>query len=404
MKEQILNNINLLNKEQQENLLYLFNETNTDFFDENYKNIMESWHEKNREFDIPNTFVSISINGNSNYYSNTNVLSKDTIFDIASMSKIYTEFILFGVIEEYGLSLQTKIKDIVDLYKDLEDLTLMDLISFNNTYKTKIDTRECTNYEDAINALRTAYIEEDKKGYYLYTDLPIMILTDILEEFTGMKYKDLFNKYIIEKYKFKHTYLEVDNDKYLTNNKGYTNDPKANIMGGYYGHCGVKTTADDLSKFLDIVLSSKYLNLYITPSETLDKDGTIKKAKALIGNSNLSVSNDNSLASIYLPSNGFAIQGSVRCHAESCIFEIYHKRFHVVSCIFTDLYTQIDNIHKYEVNNNIKISGNYKLKNGRELITCDVRKVLSYDNYYKELVNMVGKMRIIELYNFINNK
>ena len=157
-------------------------------------------------------------------------------------------------------------------------------------------------------------------------------------------------------------------------------------------------------RFYFVVNECDYLNLFITPGETLDRDGTIKKAKALIGNSNLSVSNDNSLASIYLPSNGFAIQGSVRCHAESCIFEIDHKRFHVVSCIFTDLYTQIDNIHKYEVNNNIKISGNYKLKNGRELITCDVRKVLSYDNYYKELVNMLGKMIIIELYNFINNK
>lgn len=404
MKEEILKNIDLINKEQQKNLLYLFNDKNVDFFKENYNSIMGKWHTEYIDFDVPNTLVSISINGNSNYYSNTNVLLKDTIFDIASMSKIYTEFILFSIIEEYGLSLQTKIKDIVDIYNDLGNLTLMDLISFNNTYKTKIDTRECTNYEDAIKALRTAYIEEDKKGYYLYTDLPIMILTDILEEYTKIKYKDLFEKYIIKKYELQHTYLEIDSNKYLTNNKGYTNDPKANIMGGYYGHCGVKATADDLIKFLNMVLSSNYLYLFTTQSKTLDKDGTIKKSKALIGNSNLSVSDDNSLASIYLPSNGFAIQGSVRCHAESCIFEVDGNRFKVVTCIFTDLYTQIDNIHKYEEKNNIKISQNYKLKNGKELIMCDIRKVLSYDNYYKDLVNMVGKMRIIELYDFLNNK
>ena len=376
------------------------------YFIENYYLTMNNWHNSFNMFNIPSGIVSININGKEIYYPfGNNKYDENTIFDIASMTKIYTEFILFSILDDYELSLDNKISDLVNFYEDIKYLTLMDLISFNNTYLTKIDIRECTNKDDAIKALRTAYINSEKGNYYLYTDLPIMILTDLMENVTKLSYKELFDKYIIKKYNFKNTYLDIDdNPNYVTLNKGYVNDPKANIMGGYYGHGGVKTTSHEFITFMNSVFDSKYKDLFITLTKTLNNDGNKCLNKALIGNFNLSVSDDNSLASKYLPSKGFAIQGSVRCHSETCIFNVNDNEYRVSSSIFLDLYTEYDNILKYEKENNTKISKEYTLDNGKRLIMCDVRSLLSYKATYKKLTNLIGICRVLELYKIINSE
>ena len=406
MKEKILNNLDRINKNRYDDLSILLDEklNINNYFNDKYLSIMNKWKSEYSEFDIPNTIVGISINGNNSIISNSDILNNSTIFDLASMSKVYTEIILFDVIDEYNLSFDTKIKDITKMYNNIKDLTIMDLISFNNTYKTDVDIRKCTNRVDALKALRDVYIIEEKKNYYLYTDLPIMILTDILESVTNMSYKELFDKYIIKKYNLNNTYLEIDSDKYLTINRGKVNDPKANIFGGYYGHCGVKATCSDLMKFLSYVINNKYSYLFTTMSKTIDLNGHIKKTKGLIGNSNISSCDDEGLASVYLPSNGFAIQGSLRCHAEVCKFIIDNKEYVIVTCIFTDLYTQEENIKKYEEKHNVKISDVMTLQDNKIYKMYDIRKILSYDGAYKEIVNLVGILRLLKLNELIINK
>ena len=320
------------------------------FVQNNYLEIMNEWIKKYDMFDIPSGMISIKI-GDDEYYIpvGKKQYDKNTIFDIASMTKFYTECILFDVLDDYNINLDNRIKSISKNYKNIENLTLLDLISFNNTYKTDGDTRTCETKEEALRILRTSHIIEEKSGQYLYTDLPIMILTDILEEFTGLTYKELFDKYIIKKYKLHDTYLNIDNnERYVTNNPTYINDPKANIMGGYYGHAGVKTTSIDFMKFIYNSINSKYKNLYFTPSSTLNEDGSRCIKKAIMGNLNLYVPGESAIPSKYLPKMGFAIQGSVRCHSENMIFNINGKEYQIASSIFLDLYTDLESIKKYE--------------------------------------------------------
>lgn len=400
MENEIIRNLNYINENESKELIDLFNNSCDvkSYFYHGYKLIMDKWINEYNMFKIPSGIVTISINGENTYLPfGENKYDKDTIFDIASMSKLYTEFILFGILDDYNLSLNNKISDLVDFYDDIKDLTIMDLISFNNTYYTKIDIRNCKNKKDAINALRTTYIDEGKKGYYLYTDLPIMILTDILETYTKFDYKELFNKYIIKKYDLNNTFLDIDNSNYVTLNKNLTNDPKANIMGGYYGHCGVKTNSEDYIKFLNNALNSKYSYLLTSKSKTLDSDGNLCIKKGLVGNSNLSVNSDDSLASRFLPSDGFAVQGSVRCHAETCNFKIFDNEYRVSTSIFIDLYTQYDNILEYEKITGKKITKEYYVDDVGKLVMCDIRNILSYKGTFREIINLIGKCRVIEL-------
>lgn len=408
MRNEVLENLNNISENDSKELLELMScdVDVKDYLVDGYNLIMQKWQKENPMFDIPSGVISISINGETQFINvGKNHYDENTIFDIASMTKLYTEFILFDVLDDYKLKLDTKIGDLVDHYEDIKDLTLLDLISFGNTYKTKEDMRTCSNKEDAIKALRTSYILSEKKGEYLYTDIPIMILTDIIETYTGLSYKELFDKYIKNKYNLNDTYLDIDNiERYVTINKNMVNDPKANIMGGYYGHGGVKATSRDFIKFLNIVFSSKYKDLFTQKSNMLNSDGTICDKKAVIGNLNLSKSNDDSLASRFLPSTGFAIQGSVRCHGETAIFTINHKQYVVSMSIFLDLYTQLDNILKYEKETKKILTKEYEVDGKGKLITADVRPLLSYKGAYKELTNLVGVCRAVELYDYLKKE
>ena len=404
----MLENLNNISEKDSKDLLEILSSgiDSKEYLLQGYNQIMHEWKKQYPIFDIPSGVISISINGEDHYINvGENHYDENTIFDIASMTKLYTEFIFFDFLDEYNIKLDTKIGDLVDEYNDIKDLTLLDLISFNNTYRTKIDMRNCTNKEDAINALRTSYILPEKKGEYLYTDIPIMILTDIMETYTGLSYKELFDKYIKNKYNLNDTYLDINNtQRYVTINKNRVNDPKANIMGGYYGHGGVKSTSKDFIRFLNIVFSSKYKDLFTQKSSTLNKDGSICDKKAVVGNLNLSKSNDDSLASRFLPSTGFAIQGSVRCHGETAVYTVDHKQYTVSISIFLDLYTQLDNILKYEKETGVELTKEYEVEGIGKLIMCDVRKLLSYQGSYKELTNLVGICRTIELYDYLKRE
>lgn len=413
-----------MNEEIFKNLPYLINRDsiidNKDydvesFIKDKYNEMFLEWNKQFPMFNIPSGMISISIDGNTKYINvGNNSYDENTIFDIASMSKLYTEFILFSVLKDYNLSLDMKIKDLVPFYESISDLTLMDLISFNNKYLTTIDMRECKNITEGKKALRTAYIVPENKGKYLYTDVPIMILTDILEEYTKMDYKSLFKKYILDKYDLHDTYLELSDEelkRYVSINGRYVNDPKANIFGGYYGHAGVKATSKDFIKFLNNVFTSEFdKSLFIEESETVNEDNKKSINKARVGNFNLVVPTYpvdgyqySSLASDNLPKTGFAVQGSVRCQGETCVFNIDGENHIASVSVFLDLFTQLDNVHKYEETSGKKIT-NVKDTDVGRIQMVDVRNILPYKGIYKQLLNAVGEARIIELNNVLTKE
>ena len=411
MIDKIVDNVYCLYDKKKNELCVLLS-SNTDTYEyikQNYERIMNKWHNDKQfnMFDIPNCLLTISIDGHNKYYNlGESLYDESTIFDLASISKVYTEMMFFDFIEDYNLALDMKIKDVVSIYEKINDLTFLDLLRFNNTYRTDVDIRECTNKIDGLKALRTIYRLKEKEGTFLYTDLPLMVLTDIMEIVSKMEYKDLFDKYILKKYDLHETYLLCDNDKYLTVNKGYVNDPKANIMGGYYGHAGIRTTSRDFLKFFNKVLDTKYIDLFTTRSDAITNEGKKADLVATIGNINLSVYDDDSIASQYLTKCGIAVQGSVRCHAEVSKVVLDGETHTVAFCLFMDLYTQCENIKKYEKASGNTISREYYVDGVGKVVMNDIRTVLSYrkkPSYFKELINSIGKMEYNELYKYLKD-
>ena len=96
-----------------------------DYIQTNYNQIINKWHEKNPEFDMPNGVISLSVNGEEKYIKvgDNPHIDKNSLYDIASMTKLYTEVILFRIIKEgkYGIN---KLNDIAK-------------VNFKNTDKIK---------------------------------------------------------------------------------------------------------------------------------------------------------------------------------------------------------------------------------------------------------------------------
>ena len=407
MIDKILSNLIYISDEEKNNLKDLLNSSiETDYYLENkYFEIMNKWLAEYSCFDIPNCIITISIDGKNKYYSfGEKKYSENNIFDLASMTKLYTEDILFSIIDESDLTLDAKIGSITDFYKGISHLSIRDLLSFNHTYLTKIDIRNCKNYEEGIKALRTIYLNSEEEGHYLYTDLPVMVLTDLLSIYTNSSYSELFNKYILEKYNLKNTYLLIDSPSYVTLNKGYVNDPKANIMGGFYGHAGVKASSKDfISFFNESFINNKNLDLFLTNNNTYKKDGTYANGVGKIGNINLPLKDGFTISSRYLSNCGFAIQGSTRCHAEICKIIIDNKEHILSFSIFMDLYTQYSNIKEYEKKNNKIITKEYTIDDNQKLVMTDIRKLLDYrakPSLFKELIDEINISKYNDFYNY----
>ena len=152
-------------------------------------------------------------------------------------------------------------------------------------------------------------------------------------------------------------------------------------------------------------MNSQYVDLFVTPSRVIDDVTDLPIVmKGIIGNSNISNVELEGMASKYLPALGFAVQGSVRCHGETMKFVIDEKEYTVSSCIFLDLYTQVENIKKYEQETGKILTKEYQVDGYWPLIMCDVRSLLPYSGVYKELTNVVGKVRVMELIKYIKNE
>ena len=111
MRNEVLENLENITEQDSEQLLELM-EKDIDvkqYLLDGYKKIMDQWKKEHPLFDIPSGVISICVNGETTYVNvGAKHYDENTIFDIASMTKLYTEFILFGILHDYNLSLDKK--------------------------------------------------------------------------------------------------------------------------------------------------------------------------------------------------------------------------------------------------------------------------------------------------------
>ncbi|MBQ5590880.1 MAG: beta-lactamase family protein [Clostridia bacterium] len=192
-------------------------------------------------------------------------LTNDTLFDIASLSKLVsTTFVALKFIEEGKLSLQDNISKFLDYTGNYSDCKIKHLLTHTSgipawmpLFSMKIDKE---------NALKTILDSErqSKTGEKVdYSCMGYIVLQKILENIGGAPLDILAQNYVFSPLKMNNTCYNPDKNKPIAATEwgsGSVHDENADFLGGVSGNAGVFTTLDDLILFAEMCSSNGITN------------------------------------------------------------------------------------------------------------------------------------------------
>lgn len=246
-------------------------------------------------------------------------IDENTVFDIASISKVYTLLLLFKL-EELGLiDLNTKVVDLNPDFNNLEDFTFNDLIRLHGEINTDGRVDSAKSYDEAYAILKTSFLKSNSRAENKYTDIGAIIMSKTIERVISeklgkeMSYSDIMEEFLLKPLGLKNTMYNPTNGNTTGNGnlEGIVHDSKARLLGGAVGSAGIFVNSDDLARLARNMYSLKIVN-----KEHLARMGQItfsNSAQAQKGNLGMYVKHPLGLEKTYTPSElstgSFSMQG-----------------------------------------------------------------------------------------------
>jgi len=311
--------------------------------------------------------INIKLYGGVKDYAQ-NKVTPTTIFDLASITKQYTQMIIYKLVESNILSFETKVKDILPNFSNLGNITIGDITKFIVEFKTDGRIDQTGSIEEAYQRLESAY--PVSIGKYNYNDIGSMILKEIAEKVTNETYEELINEIIAQPINANNTYalvpFEKRNDITGTPNLHLArpNDAKANALGGYSGHAGLWANADDLITFAEETIKGKIIKS--KDFITLGQDNQ----HSIIGNAWIK-------NSYYIdpkfPHTSFSVQGSTRTQLNTSSWLLDREYYATHTILLNPASLPLNEVKnmQYELNkngNNINVLQTFKSKQNGEKI------------------------------------
>ncbi len=190
-------------------------------------------------------------------------ICSDTLFDIASVTKVYTASACLRLIAENKLKLEDKIGDLLPEFNcPAKSATLEQILAHEAGFIDwaplfeEVDSSRpySTEVRDTIIKKAIAMPLSHEPGVkVLYSDLGFIALTAILERISGKLINVLIREEVLEPLKLEQTAFKPGNKLCELQDKNYehdrVNDDNAWAMGGVSGHAGLFASAIDTAAF-----------------------------------------------------------------------------------------------------------------------------------------------------------
>ena len=223
----------------------------------------------------PGLSVAVLSNGVASYYGygetakgNTILPGSTTLYDIGSVTKTFTAYILASLINEKKITLDKKLNTFfTNLDEKVGAITIGQLANHTSglpnmgTIPTNGDAGRDPNEKytakDLASGLTTIQLVSVPGETFNYSNLGFATLGAILEKVSGQTYSQLLDKYILRPNKMTQTFYKKP-IAYPSITKGYD---EAGIERDYlnldaYGPAGnIKSTAEDLMKYAQLMMS-----------------------------------------------------------------------------------------------------------------------------------------------------
>ena len=214
------------------------------------------------------------------------VMTMDTIFDVASLTKVVATATSIMILVERG---KLRLSDPVSLYipelkgEGRESITIEQLLIHRSGYAPDFDLRErWTGYDEAIKRLIKEPLRNPPGTRFIYSDIGFIALGEVVKRVSGMPLDQFAKQNIFvplqmrdtgfrpagtlrariaptEKRRGQMSYLGdtpadigADGDMWL---RGQVHDPTSYRMNGVAGHAGLFSTAKDLAIYAQMILN-----------------------------------------------------------------------------------------------------------------------------------------------------
>ncbi|VEU82114.1 serine hydrolase domain-containing protein [Acholeplasma hippikon] len=198
-------------------------------------------------------------------------VTKDTIYDIASLSKVVsTTTMIMKLIEEKKLSLDSQIKDYVLGFRH-EDITVYDLMIHSSGLPADIQrSNKLKSKEEVIEKALAADIIYPKHTKVVYSDIGYILLGLVIENITKKPINEYADEVIFHPLNMNETSYRPNKEKTAPTEfredevyhgllQGMVHDEKSFACEGLSGHAGVFSTARDLARFIESILNEKFV-------------------------------------------------------------------------------------------------------------------------------------------------
>ncbi|WP_156288226.1 serine hydrolase domain-containing protein [Oceanobacillus salinisoli] len=213
-------------------------------------------------------------------------MSKDTIFDLASISKIFTTTAAMILYEEGLFNLDDPVADYIPEFAEngKDDVTIRQLMTHTSGFTAWVPLYTIgENREDRLQYVFQYPLNNEPGTTYTYSDLNMITLGALVERLSGQSLDEFVNEKITKPLGMNETmYNPPESLKHriaATEYQPWTNrglvwgevhDENAWSLDGVAGHAGVFSTASDLAILAHMYINNgKYGNTQLLQPETV---------------------------------------------------------------------------------------------------------------------------------------
>lgn len=192
-------------------------------------------------------------------------MTVDTIFDVASLTKVVaTTSAVMALFEQGRIRLNDRVTEYLPGFAG-SDITVRELLTHFSGLRPDLDLKPAwSGYETGIKLALSEKPTSPPGSRFVYSDINFILLGEIVHRVSGKSLADFTRQRVFQPLKMTATMFnppaalrrriaptERVDDVIL---RGVVHDPTARYMGGAAGHAGLFATADDLSRFAQMLL------------------------------------------------------------------------------------------------------------------------------------------------------
>ena len=188
------------------------------------------------------------------------VMTEDTLFDVASLTKVVcTTTMILKLMEQGVIEIDQPLKRYLPAFGD-GSITLRHLLTHTADIVTYIPNRDQLNQQELMQAYLTLKAGDNLGKVVKYTDAGTILLGFMLEEIFQKPVTTIFKEEILEPLEMLNSqFPPLDTHYSIASTEdtlcGQTHDPKARVLAEHAGNAGLFTNLADLLKFTQMYLN-----------------------------------------------------------------------------------------------------------------------------------------------------